>query len=116
MFAVLLIAATLGVQTPAPIVKNPTAVVFTCADHARDDQHEIDIVNSSGVVVQTMLVGDPPADANGDVVVTINVQPIAFGSYTFVARAVAAAVKSANSTPSDVWDRVPGAPSKPIAK
>lgn len=116
MIGSLLLLAALGVQTPAPVVKNPTTIAFQCADHARDDQHEVDIVTSAGVVVQTLLVGDPPADANGDVVVTVNVQPVAFGSYTFVARAVAATLKSANSTPSDVWERAPGAPSKPIAK
>lgn len=95
-------------QTP---IKNPAALVFACPDHAGDDQHEIDIVRvSDGVVVATVLGGDPPANAAGDVVIPLNVQPIAFGLYRFVARAVAGTVKSDNSLPSEVWERAPGRP------
>ena len=90
--------------------KNPNTVGFTCPDHDRDDQHEIDIVREGdGVVVATLLGGDPPL-VNGEVILTLNVQPIAFGRYRFVARAVAGAVKSDNSTPTEVWERVPGSP------
>lgn len=98
-------------QTP---VRNPSGIAFLCPDHDRDDQHEVDIVRESdGVVVQTLLVGDPEALPGAEVVVSVNVQPIALGSYRFVVRAVAGAVKSDNSVPSDIWERAPGAPSKP---
>jgi hypothetical protein len=94
-------------------VKNPRAVIFTCVDHATDTGHEVDIINAQGVVVQTINGGDPLADANGDVTVEFNVQPITFGAYTVRVRAVAGAIKSADSLPSDVWERVPGQPGKP---
>lgn len=95
----------------AQTLSNPRSVIFTCPDHAQDDQHEIDIVRvSDGVVVATILGGDPPATTAGDVVIPVNVQPVAFGSYRFVARAVAGTLKSANSAPSPTWNRVPGEP------
>jgi len=98
-------------QAPPPAKKNPTVLVFACADHDRDDQHEVDIVrDSDGQVIQTLLVGDPPAASNGDVEVNVNVQPVAFGRYHFVARSVAGSLKSNNSTPSEVWERGPVAP------
>lgn len=97
--------------------KNPTVIAFTCPDHALDNQHEVDVVEDiTGRVVQTLLVGDPPLDANGDVTVTLSVQPVAFGSYHFVVRAVLDALKGVDSLPSDVWQRVPGGPGKPVIK
>ena len=97
-------------------VKNPTSVEFTCPDHAQDSGHEIDIINASGVVIQTLQAGDPAADSNGVVKVSVNVQPVQFGSYTVVVRATFSGVKSSDSPASDVWERVPGAPSKPVVK
>lgn len=105
---VLFCAAPASAQT---LIKNPSGLIFTCPDHALDDQHEIDIVRQAdGVVVQTLLVGDPPADVNGDVVVKVNVQPVAFGSYVFRVRAVAGTIKSDTSDPSPIWERAPGKP------
>ena len=100
--AALLLSVSTTAQT---VIKNPRAVTFTCPDHGRDDGHEVDIINSAGVVIQTLQGGDPPADASGVVTVVLNVQPIAFGSYTIVVRAVAGTAKSTNSVPSDVWER-----------
>lgn len=91
------------------LVSNPRAVIFQCPDHAQDSGHEIDILNSSGAVIQTIQGGDPAADANGDVRVDINVQPIAFGNYTVRVRAVAGALKSLDSDPAS-FARVPGRP------
>lgn len=108
--AMFMLTATLQAQAP---IKNPTAVLFTCPDHALDDQHELDIIRVSDmVVVQTILGGDPPADAAGDVRININVQPVAFGQYTIRVRAVAGALKSDNSAPTAIWERAPGAPTK----
>lgn len=106
-----------GVSVAQQPIRNPSAVAFLCPDHAQDTEHEIDIVRvSDAQVVATLLGGDPPLNAQNEVVVPINVQPIAFGQYQFVARAVAGTVKSANSVPSDIWERTPGAPSKPEAR
>lgn len=97
------------------MVKNPSAVTFTCPDHDQDTAHEIDIVDSNGVVVQTIIGGDPAPNADGSVTIPINVQPIKFGTYTFIVRATAGGVKSPDSPPSDPWERAPGAPGKPAA-
>lgn len=107
--AVLLFAGTASAQT----VKNPRLVTFTCPDHAVDTGHEIDIIDAKGVVVQTIQGGDPALNATGEVEVVINVQPVAFGTYTMKVRAVAGALKSADSVATDPWERVPGAPGKP---
>lgn len=101
----LLIAIALLQAVPS----NPRAVVFQCPDHAQDTAHELDIVDSAGVVIQTIQGGDPPAAANGDVTIAINVQPIAFGVYTVRVRAVAGSLKSVDSDPA-TFARVPGKP------
>ena len=99
------------VWAQSPLIKNPSAVAFLCPDHGADDQHEIDIVRvSDGVVMQTLLGGDPPLSPAGEVVIVVNVMPVSFGSYRFVVRAVAGAVKSDSSVPSDIWERAPGRP------
>lgn len=100
-------------QAPAPVVKNPRAVLFECPDHDRDTGHELDIIEAAtGKVVQTIVVGDPAKDGNGDVRVTINVQPIDFGRYVIKARATFATIVSPDSEPSPVWERAPGGPSR----
>lgn len=92
--------------------KNPSGLAFICPDHATDDGHEVDIVRESdGVVIQTLSIGDPVINAQGEVELSLNVQPIAFGSYRFVARAVAGTITSDNSLPSALWERAPGKPS-----
>lgn len=102
---------TSTVLTQAPI-NNPSGLVFRCPDHGLDDQHEVDLVRvSDSAVIQTLLVGDPPADASGDVTVAVNVQPVAFGRYVFVVRALAGALNSDSSAASPVWERAPGRPS-----
>ena len=113
--ACVLVAGVAAAQTPP--VKNPSGLKFQCPDHAQDTGHEVDIVHATtGAVVQTLTFGDPALDANGDVVLAINVQPVSFGSYRFVARATAGASKGKDSAPSDVWERTPGAPSKPVVQ
>jgi hypothetical protein len=108
---ILELALTALLQVPA--VVNPSKLTFLCPDHDQDTQHEVDIINvETGQVEATLLVGDPPADASGDVVVTLNIQPIKFGAKRFQVRAVAGAEKSENSPVSDVWRRSPGSPGK----
>lgn len=110
-FLCLFVAAPVCAQ-----VKNPVGVAFTCADHAQDTSHEVDIVNSAGVVVRTDQGGDPLLDVNGDVVIPISVSALPMGDYTFKVRAVVGADKSTDSLPSDVWKRSPATPGKPKAK
>jgi hypothetical protein len=114
MLAELAFAALL--QT-APIPKNPRNIEFTCPDHDRDDQHELDIVRASdGETIQTIQLGDPPAGADGIVRATINVQPVAFGTYFGRVRVLAAGVRSENSPDSNQFQRTPGAPGPVIVK
>lgn len=98
-----------------PPAKNPTAVEFMSADHAAVTGYEVDIL--TGTTVLTTLSLGKGALAGGIVTLPLNVQPIAFGTYTLRVRAVASpTLKSENSVVSDPWDRVPGAPSKPTIK
>ncbi len=119
MLKVRLLVAILAVPSlalaQAP-VKNPTRAIFTSPDAATVTGYEIDIINSLGVVTQTLTFAPVLPNGQGEVVLTINVQPVAFGSYTAVVRAVYQAMKSANSNTSDVWQRVPGTPSKPTVQ
>jgi hypothetical protein len=95
------------------VVKNPTTAEFDCPDHDLDDNHELDIISVVGtnrVVIQTISLGDKPADADGKVRFALNLQPIAFGDYVARARAVAGAIKSDDSADSNLFQRVPGKP------
>jgi len=113
MLTALLLAVT--IQATPPV--NPTVIAFTCPDHAEDSQHEVDVVTEAGAVLSTILVGDPPVNAAGEVEVTLSIQPIKFGRYTFKVRAVGpGGEKSASSDASEVWVRGPGKPGKPIVK
>lgn len=105
MLETLLLAAVLQ----QPLVQNPRQVAFTCPDHALDDQHEMDIVRTSdGVVIQTLQLGDPPMNEQGEVVASINVQPVTFGTYVVRVRVIAGTLRSIDSTDSNQWVRAPG--------
>lgn len=95
-------------------IVNPTGLAFTCPDHVvgTNHTHEIAIVNEdSGDAIQTII--DPSAPLiNGEVVVNLKLQPIAFGRYRFVAYSVINGIKSAASEPSDLFLRAPGPPSR----
>lgn len=100
-------------------IKNPRQLAFTSSDHALVDRYEIDVLKLDGSVVQTLTVqkADTSVDsATGDILVSLNVQPIAFGQYQFRVRAVAGTVSSDNSANSDTWERAPGQPGKPAVK
>jgi hypothetical protein len=114
MLLALLLAATM--QTTAN-VKNPRNIEFTCPDHARDDEHGVNIYKSDGTLVQTIVIGDPVAGADGIVRATLNVQPIAFGTGFYVTvHAIAAGAFSDESAHSNLFDRVPGSPTNTIVK
>lgn len=117
--ALVVLAAPVAAQTTPP--RNPTAIAFTSEDHDNPELtgYEVDFVrNVDQVVVQTVVV--PKASSTrlstGEIGVTVNVQPTAFGTYTFTVRAVAGAVKSGTSLPSEVWQRAPGAPGRPLIR
>lgn len=104
----LLIATTASAQ-----VKNPTQVLFKVSDdHSTVTSYEMDIKRvSDNAVIQTINLGKPAPDAQGNASAAINVQPVVFGTYYVVLRAVAGTLKSDDSTPSNQWQRVPGKPS-----
>lgn len=111
--ALLVPASAFAQSTPT---KNPTTVQFVVStDHAQVTSYELDLVRASDdAVVQTLSLGKPTPDATSTAQVTINVQPIAFGTYYGVMRAVAGTAKSTNSAPSNQFERAPGAPSKVV--
>jgi hypothetical protein len=118
---VMLAAFAFAAPAAAQNVKNPTLVEFTSVDHDNPELtgYELDILRSDNTVLQTLSVPKSSTTKNASTQVvsfTINVQPIAFGTYVGTVRAVAGAIKSDSSTPSNAFDRSPGAPSKPAIK
>jgi len=101
-----------------PDVNNPSGVTFTASlDHVGLDSYELDILRPDATVLQTLNLGKPTPDATQTCTAPINVQPIAFGSgYSMQVRAKAGTALSANSVSVNKFNRVPGAPSKLIAK
>ena len=116
VLVVLGLALAGSAQSQAPI-KNPSGVAFLCVDHALDDSHEVAIVRvSDGVTIQTIAAGDP-ALTGTEVVVPINVMPVAFGQYRFRVRALAAGAPASDwSEPSEVWERAIGKPTNVVAR
>jgi len=116
LLATLFLLAAFVAPALAQNVKNPTLITFTSSDWDRVDRHELDIIRTSdNTIVQTLTDNGPYTSQ--DISVSINVQPVAFGEYTFVARACAPTVGcSINSEQSNLWDRAPGKPSKPDAQ
>lgn len=112
----------------AQAVTNPSAVEFTSADHTDPavTGYELDLKvctspTACTSVIQTINISKANVTSvtgtNPQVYrAAINVQPITFGSYVGVMRTVAGTIKSADSTPSDPFNRVPGPPSKPVFK
>ena len=117
--AVLAISATPALAQTPP-VKNPVAITFTSADHANAavTGYTVEIVRTDGSVLTTLQVAksNTTVQTNGDIRVPLNVQPIAFGTYTIRAYTVAGTVLSVSSPASDPWERVAGAPSKPTVQ
>lgn len=112
---VMLMAASLS-YAQVPPVKNPTSIEFLSADHALATGYEVDIINNGNVVIATLVTGKGTQAADGTVTLPLNVQPIAFGTYTSRVRTVAGSAKSATSVSSDPWERGPQATGKPVVK
>src|SRR3990167_1388606 len=110
--AIAVVVAVAGAVAQVPAVKNPSGVTFTSPDHETVTGYEVDVLSGTSVLT-TLVLGKGTQAVDGVVTLPLNVQPIAFGTYTLRIRAVASPVlKSANSPASDPWERVPGAPSK----
>ncbi len=123
-FLFTLLCAAVAAPTFAQTIRNPRSVTFPCPDHTLDDGHEIDVIRlSDNTLVQTIQGLDPASSGTAampdgslapKVTVTINMQPINFGSYYFIVRSLGAGVKSDNSPNGPSWQRVPGSPGSPI--
>jgi hypothetical protein len=96
-------------------VKNPRSVEFQCPDHDKDTGHDLELRDASGTVLAVIPLGDPVMGADCWVVAPINVQPIDFsvGNTAVTRSTYEGGISSVNSEVSNVWERVPGAPSKP---
>lgn len=112
----IVLLARVTAQTP-PVVGNPVAVEFEFLDWAQATGYEVDIVEQTTKVVQNTLKYGPSPALPGTITIhlDVNVQPMAHGTYVFVARGVTKAGLTPNSVPSDPWQRVPGPPGKPVA-
>jgi hypothetical protein len=99
-------------------VKNPSLLVFVSPDHAIVTAYELDLVRASdNATIYTLVVPKSQTRIIGpDVEIDIHVQPVPFGSYKIVVRAVVGTLKSDNSAPSDVWERVPETPTSVMVR
>ena len=115
---VCLLALAIPGYAQVPPVKNPSGVSFTSPDHAAVTDYEVDIVDSTGTVIRTIVAGRGTQAADGTVTLSLNIQPIAISPdpYTLHIRATAGASKSEDSESSDPWERTPGRPSKPVVQ
>lgn len=122
-YAVLLFVCVFGFSTLAeaqvPPVKNPSGVSFTAADHAVATHYAVEIwTHIDGVLNHHTTLMFTKAQTtvlpNGDVSIMWNVQPIKFGTYITRVRLLVDGISSTYSPLSDPWERVPGAPSKPL--
>ena len=107
----LAIVASIGANAQT-VIKNPSGLAFICADHASDIAHEVAIVRESdGAIIQTISGGDPPL-TGAEVIIPLNVMPVAFGRYRFKARVGGdspyGVIWSEWSELSDLWERAPG--------
>jgi len=96
-------------------VVNPSEVRFELSvDHSLVTSYEVDLVDSSGAIEATIPLGKPTGVAGQDVTVSINVQPITFGTYTGVFRAVFdPTIASVDVPATNNAIRQPGGPSNP---
>jgi len=97
-------------------VANPDLLTFNSPDWDKADRHELEIIRTSDNVVVQTLVDNGPYTSQA-ISVGINVMPVAFGEYVFRATACSASpCNGLQSEPSNLWDRVPGKPSQPVAQ
>lgn len=101
-----------------PDANNPNAVEWIASlDHAAITSYEIDILRPDGSVLQTLNLGKPAPDAQNVCAASLNVQPIAFGAgYSLRMRAKAGTAVSVDTISINKFNRIPGGPSRVIAK
>lgn len=116
--AAVIVAFGLLIASPAwaQNVKNPTLLTFTSPDWAQVSSHEIEIIRTSdGSVIQTLVDSGPYTSE--DISVSINVMPVAFGEYVVKVRACSTTpCDGILSDPSNLWNRAPGKPSRPVVQ
>jgi hypothetical protein len=116
---IFVILLTFAVAVSAQTIRNPSVCTFTASvDHAQITSYTIGyFLPGATDPVQTADLGKPTPDATSTITSTLNVMPLTFGAaYIAKVKAVAGAVASDWSTPSNPFDRVPGPPSKPVVK
>ena len=109
-----------GLAAPAlaqPLI-NPGAVTFTVStDHALVTYRIGYFLPGATNPVQTSDLGTGTPNAQGDVTFPINVHPITFGlAYIAKVKAVAGAIESEWSDPSNPFDRAPERTGQPVVK
>lgn len=117
--AAALLSVLLLISGPAAAqssVINPTRAQFEpSADHASVTRYELSILDATGTEAAAFDLGMPvPVDGVAEAPVDLAALP--FGAYTAVARAYGAdangaPIRGEDSDPSNVFVRVPGAPS-----
>lgn len=115
-----------GLLQQPVLVKNPTLIEFDSVDHSQLVAYVVDIYRASDgtpVAHLTIPVSETAVLPTGKIQIRLNVQPIRFGRYWLDVQSVAvdetgaaAELRSEASARSDNWDRVPGAPTKPVVK
>jgi hypothetical protein len=95
------------IEEQDPVAGAPRGVAFICPNHDKDDGHELDIFSrTENRVIATIELGDPPENANGEVVVSIGVQPFKTGIYELRIRSKIGNMKAPDSV-AWVWEKAP---------
>ena len=93
-------------------VKNPQFAEFESKDHEGVSYYEFDIIDSFGVVLQTIQISKATTTISGNIVrAPIKLYPLQPGIYTSVVRAVVESGGTSTDTPSANGTRVPPAES-----
>lgn len=99
-------------------VHNPTAVTFTASvDHAAINNYVLGwfAIGATDPLMEVNL-SKPTPDGSQVCTATIDARPLAFGSYIVKVRAVAGAVTSEWSEPSNLGIRSPFPPTVPVVR
>jgi len=105
-------------EATAQAVKNPSGAEFTSSvDHLVITSYEIGwFLIGAPEPVSMVNIGKPAPDGSNRCVVQINVMPLAFNDYVAKIRAYAGTLVSDWSEASNIFQRVPGPPSKLVVK
>lgn len=101
--------------TPRPdMLKNPREITFLHDDRGITTGYKVlvfkDVVPLGATPVDTYLPGLGTVNDKGEVVLRVNVQPLAVDTYRLVVVALSQAIESDPSVASEAWQRAPGKP------